>query len=510
MPVTAALLLLARVSLAAVFAVAGAAKLADRGGARAALAGFGVPARAVAPLAVALPLAELAIAVAVLPAATAPYAAVAAVALTALFALAIARALRAGRAPDCHCFGRLHSAPAGPGTLARNGLLAGLAAAVAVDGLLTADGAPAFGELSLSTTAAAALGGGLLLALLVSGAAWFGWELLRQNGRLLERVDRLEAAGSAASAPLAGAPRGGPLGGVGLAGGVIDGATGATAPDLVLAGLDGAAVPLSSLGGDGRPALLLFSDPSCGPCRALLPEVAAWQRELDATVVLVSGEESAADAHAHAREHGIDRLLLDPDDAVFDALRVAGTPSAVILDGGLASPPAAGAEAIRALVATLGSPPQSAPGSHRAADVPRLPLHHVAGRGDQNADHADDGRAGHPSGSDGATLLVFWNPACGFCAQILGELRALDRRASANEGARLVVVSSAPAEQNEALGLAAAQIVNDEGFALGRAFGAAATPSAVLLGADGRAVSPVAVGADAVLALAGPLPAAMR
>lgn len=41
----------------------------------------------------------------------------------------------------------------------------------------------------------------------------------------------------------------------------------------------------------------------------------------------------------------------------------------------------------------------------------------------------------------------------------------------------------------------------DEGFQLGRAFGAPGTPSAVLLDADGNVASGVAVGADDVLAL---------
>ena len=47
----------ARVLLAAVFAVAGMAKLADRAGTRRALADFGTPTRVVGPMALVLPLA---------------------------------------------------------------------------------------------------------------------------------------------------------------------------------------------------------------------------------------------------------------------------------------------------------------------------------------------------------------------------------------------------------------------------------------------------------------------
>ena len=64
-------LFLTRLLLASVFVVAGVAKLADRGGSRQALADFGVPGPLVAPLGVLLPLAELTVAVALLPASTA-------------------------------------------------------------------------------------------------------------------------------------------------------------------------------------------------------------------------------------------------------------------------------------------------------------------------------------------------------------------------------------------------------------------------------------------------------
>jgi uncharacterized membrane protein YphA (DoxX/SURF4 family) len=64
-------LLLGRLLLALVFAVAGAAKLADREGSRQAIADFGVPSALGAPLGLLLPLAELAVAATLLPASTA-------------------------------------------------------------------------------------------------------------------------------------------------------------------------------------------------------------------------------------------------------------------------------------------------------------------------------------------------------------------------------------------------------------------------------------------------------
>jgi hypothetical protein len=46
-------------------------------------------------------------------------------------------------------------------------------------------------------------------------------------------------------------------------------------------------------------------------------------------------------------------------------------------------------------------------------------------------------------------------------------------------------------------------VLLDQNFATGRAFGASGTPSAVLVDAEGRIASEVAVGAPAVLGLAG-------
>src|SRR5215472_6392294 len=113
-------LLIARVVLFVVFLVAGIAKLADLAGSRAALRDFGVPARLAEAFGLLLPLAELAVAVALLLPATAWWGALGALALLLLFVGGIGSNLARGRRPDCHCFGQLHSAPAGWPTLLRN------------------------------------------------------------------------------------------------------------------------------------------------------------------------------------------------------------------------------------------------------------------------------------------------------------------------------------------------------------------------------------------------------
>jgi uncharacterized membrane protein YphA (DoxX/SURF4 family) len=127
-----AALLIARLLLAAVFAAAGAAKLVDLAGSRAAVAGFGVPDRVAGPVGTLVPFAELATAVLLLPAVTARAGATAALALLLAFSIGIAASIARGEAPDCRCFGQLHSEPVGRRTLARNfalALVAGLVVA---------------------------------------------------------------------------------------------------------------------------------------------------------------------------------------------------------------------------------------------------------------------------------------------------------------------------------------------------------------------------------------------
>ena len=129
-----AALLIARLLLAAVFTLAGVAKLSDLKGSRKAIIDFGLPALLASPLALLLPLAELAVAAALIPASSAWWGAVGALGLLLLFVMGISINLARGKKPECHCFGQLHSAPAGWKTLARNGVLAAVAGFVLWEG----------------------------------------------------------------------------------------------------------------------------------------------------------------------------------------------------------------------------------------------------------------------------------------------------------------------------------------------------------------------------------------
>ncbi|HEX2272480.1 MAG TPA: MauE/DoxX family redox-associated membrane protein [Acidimicrobiales bacterium] len=128
------MLLVTRLALAALLVAAGVAKLADQAGSRRAAEDFGVPGGLAAPVALGLPVAELAAAGLLLVSPTARWGGLLALLLLAFFAAAIGVTLSKGRTPDCHCFGQLHSAPVGWWTLARNVVLAAAAAWVVVAG----------------------------------------------------------------------------------------------------------------------------------------------------------------------------------------------------------------------------------------------------------------------------------------------------------------------------------------------------------------------------------------
>jgi len=99
------------------------------------------------------------------------------------------------------------------------------------------------------------------------------------------------------------------------------------------------------------------------------------------------------------------------------------------------------------------------------------------------------------------TLVLFWNPGCGFCQQMLPDLKALETNPP--EGApKLLVVSAGAEEANKEMGLRS-PVVLDQQFEAGRAFGVGGTPSGRLVDEEGKIASEVAVGAPAVLELAG-------
>src|SRR5215510_1371160 len=186
------LLLLLRLFLAGTFAVAGAAKLADLAGSRKAMRDFGVPSKLADVFGTLLPLAELAVAVALVVPMTAWWGGVAALSLVLIFVAGIGYNLAQGRTPDCHCFGQLHSAPAGWSTLIRNLVLAGFAGLVVGFGRSVAG--PGLLDLWTSLTISQRFGivGAVLVVVALIAEGWLLMQMMTQRGRLLLRIEALE------------------------------------------------------------------------------------------------------------------------------------------------------------------------------------------------------------------------------------------------------------------------------------------------------------------------------
>ncbi len=490
-------LLLARLVLAAIFLVAGLAKLADRAGSREALIGFGLPAALAAPGGTLLPLAELVVAVALIPVATAWWAAFGALALLVAFVAGIGYNLAKGRTPDCHCFGQLHSAPAGWPTLIRNVVLALLAGIVVAQGA-DATQPSAFAWLGpLTGTQIAMLISSVVLFGLLAAQGWLLLNLLQQNGRLLVRIEALEASQNSASAGQAAANAASmPIQGL---------AVGTPAPSFHLSGLHGETNTLEALRASTKPVLLIFSDPGCGPCTALLPDLARWQRDHAAQLTLALISRGTVEANrAKITEHGLTNVLLQQDREVAEAYQVLGTPTAVLVqpDGTIGSPLVLGADAIAALVAQLVSAPAPVPqdDDNGAQAVQSATLSVGAPAPLLMLPDLDGMPRSLTEFQRGSTLLLFWDPGCGFCQRMLDELKAWE--AHPPKGApQLVLISSGSVEANRSMGLQS-PILLDLGFSAGRQFGATGTPMAVLLDAQGRIASELAAGAAAVLKLA--------
>ncbi len=338
-------LVVARLCLAAVFFIAGVAKLADRSGTRQALADFGVPRVIAGPLVRLLPVAELTAATALVFPTTAREGAAGSLVLLALFVVELTRVLWRGEAPDCHCFGQLHSKPASWVTVDRNLALALLAGYVALAGpgpSLTAWLASTHTtELWLIATAALAA-----LAISTSVLLW------RENHRLRSTDGRVSAA-----------PR----------------QIGALAPPFRLPSTAGAVVGLQDLLADNRACVLTFVHPGCGPCAALLPELARWQYpiiERVALALVTSVEATEAEQLAH--EHALTDVLIDKQSTIMRAYGVTATPSAILVasDGTVRSAPVAGHVAIESLIRLAlqhETRPADAPGPGRLCEHGPLP-----------------------------------------------------------------------------------------------------------------------------------------
>lgn len=482
----------------AVFAISAIAKLADRDGAKKAIVSFGLPTSLAGPMSIFLPIVELAVAGVLILTTSTWLGGIGALALLLIFTTAITINLAKGRSFDCHCFGQIHARPIGTSTVIRNLVLIAAAALIAWQGRSGLGVSPIRALIGFVQTYPSLVFDGAIVALLIT-SGWLILHLFRQNGRLLLRMDRLESlmssGGTARDGNQLHAPSGLPIG--------------SRAPAFELPRVSGESLSLDALLLDHKPILLVFSDPKCAPCEALMPDLAHWeeQHSNELVVVLISREDKGGTTFG---KYQLRNVLVQQNHEVSEKFHSAATPSALLIraDGSIGSHIAMGSQAIAELVAET---------TKTVAPI-RLPVVRQAGHHlhSQLPTHAVGSSVGQPApvielpdlngrnirvpdfkGRD--TLLLFWNPKCSFCKEMLPALKAWNP-SRANASPELLIISTGTVEENRLMELQST-IILDPNFNAAQAFRINATPSGVLIDAEGNVASAPAVGAPAVLNL---------
>jgi peroxiredoxin/uncharacterized membrane protein YphA (DoxX/SURF4 family) len=498
-------LLLARLFLALILGLAGATKAADLPGTRKAMIGFGVPKNLAVLVGSGLPFAEMLVAVALLPRDTAWLGAIAALWLLSLFSAAIVMNLVQGQKPDCHCFGQLHSRPVSWSVFCRNLIFMGLASLVVVRGSED-PGLSAFNWLGdLKTGELASLVLSIVAVSLVAVAVVYLRRIIVQQTTLLATVEAMKKVldEDYAEPPVEREDAARPLEGLQV---------GAPAPGFSLASMVGKQVTLEDLLTYRKPILLLFVSPNCSPCKTILPAVKTWERDYGDRLTIAVLSKRTTDANQNwVAKYGATNVLIQGEYAVSEQYQAKWTPAAVLVNrrGRIASQMTYGDEAIRALVnhtitggamgdGSIGSPPHVTFTGGRPLEIGQratnFSLPDLQGRTVRTQDIL---------GED--TLLLFWDPGCPHCQAMSGELRAWEQNPP-KRAPRLIIIASGNAENVRTNGgQFESLILLDPDFNTGQLFGSYSTPSAVLIDADGRIASRLAIGDRNVLELAGAL-----
>jgi thiol-disulfide isomerase/thioredoxin len=501
-----AFLLIARLILSIVFGVAGIAKIFDRAGSGKAIVGFGLPENWAKPLAVLLPLAEIATAILLLPLATAWCGALAATSLLIAFVVGIVYNMALGNAPDCHCFGQIHSEPIGWSVLIRNLFLTAVAVLLAAWGRTNA-GASAFTWIEqLSTGERMQFVFNLIFVAflivvsigirnVIKNQVIFQRQLEVLELTATERNEKREIEREDVRRPSSGLP------------------VGAIAPDFAATDLDGRRVTLEHLLMLGKPILLFFVSPSCNPCKALLPSIELWQAEFGEklTAVLISSGAVEENRRKFGRGATFATILLQKDGEISKLFRSEWTPGAVLInaDGSIGSVLATGDTEIFGLMdkvkPVLATAILANGNGHTAQNIfvqPKKESHvPVIGQFAPDFTLPDfSGKNVSLSAFSGMkTMLLFWRATCPYCLQLMDRLKTWE---AANNEFNLVIIAANEPEVELAREFKSTVLI-ETNREVQRMFDYDGTPSAVIINEDGKIISDLAGGEEDVFALVG-------
>lgn len=478
------ILLLIRLFLAAVFIVAGVGKLLDLEGSKKSVIAFGTPEDLAKTMSIAIPFAEIIFGVCLLFVSTSWLGSVGVFLFLLVFIGGMIWQLAQGNAPECHCFGAIHSEPVSKKSLVRNTVFAFLALVLVVQG--SNHGA----SLSdLSNENALQLIFGLATVGFLGAVVFYLKRISEQQTQIMRRIEILELT-SHEGAPVEHEHNTNPYESLPI---------GAPAPAFVLPDVNGAEISLENLLAGGKPALFFYVSPTCAPCEALLPEINAWQKELNEKVIFVFL--SSGKAKENIEKFGDSALiLLQEHREIAENFNARWTPTAVLVNsnGAIASHLAVGDAAIRELAGRIKSENLENDFVHISngnrtkigESVPEFALADL------------DGKQITPENFQGRrTLVTFWSTTCPHCANMMEELKNWEKEKGADEP-DLIVFSDGGVEEHKILELNA-PILLDKNYQTAEKFGMAGTPSAVLIDENGTIVSETAIGAGNIWALIG-------
>lgn len=484
------LLLILRLALAGIFGLAGVAKFLDLKGSEKVFKEFGVPTAIAKPSSIALSVFEIAIAGMFLFITTSWIAAVLAVFLLVLFIGQMIYQMAKGNAPDCHCFGQIHSEPVSKTSVIRNTLFA-VPAAVLVfrgngaQGMSLADPGLEVMQLVFGLATVAFLVAGLFYLKKIS-------EQQQQIMRRLEIIELVAQEGGSVTRDAAGLPHEGlPIG--------------AIFPDFELPDLSGRVVALDDLRAEGKPVLFFFVSPTCNPCKAMLSEFEQWRADLGEKLKIVFISSGTAEDNLEKFGGPVPKLmLLQNERELAEAVKAQWTPTAILMDanGRIASHVAAGDNAIRELVAKISKEDLQreltyftnghghSHGSKLGETIPQFSMSDIEG----NEITADSFRGRK-------TLVAFWSLTCPFCREMIAELREWDK-AKGKDDPALIVFSEGDLAEHKEFGLES-PIILEKDYRTAARFGMFGTPSAVMVNENGTIISETAVGASGIWSLVG-------
>ena len=346
--------------------------------------------------------------------------------------------------------------------------------------------------------------------LLISLGGWLGYQLVRQNGRVLLRLEALEQGLKALQAepprpaptpPAPAAPSGLPVGSM--------------APAFELPDLAGAHRRLAEF--RGRQLLLMFFNPRCDFCTRMAPQLAALApegRDGQPLPLVVSTGEAEANRQLVQTHQIRCPVVLQKEMEVASQYQAHGTPMGYLIDeaGAIASELAVGAPALLALARAQRAAPQAGhaiPPSTTRGNKP-LSESRLNRSGLKAGTPAPGFRLPRLDGGELAledyrgqrVLLVFSDPGCGPCEQLAPQLERLHRE---REDLQVLMISRQDAETNRqkvaTLGLSF-PVALQENWEVSRQHAMFATPMGYLIDERGVLASDVAVGVDPILALA--------